>query len=191
MYSLKKYRSYNQLLRVLIVSSISILSACTKHSYFDLPANSLCIFDVGDTLIYASEQKCDTFLVKYRTLGYEVWDSRTHKQSFHINFIEITDSCRDAESFNCHGFLISRLGTTNDFFIGFRNINDWISTDSGSISLQLGNKVIDDVYSEEYSEPANKKVRDVRKIYYTHKYGLVAYELFTGELFDLDERYIE
>lgn len=134
----------------------------------------------------------DTFLVSMVDTGYSVADENYHYQRSIVRAKELTKNCSANDYNYCLGMRLNPLGNDNTW-IEFRGINRNINTNSSIVTYTLGNKSIKNVYRIKitYNESEYNSPKDVKLIYYTHIYGIIAYELVTGELFELDEQYIE
>ena len=137
-------------------------------------------------MLYSGEFKSDTFKVTWSLASFDVVDNRVHTQIYNYISIELTDSCPEAMTIDCSGFDINRKATKDYISIHFRNFIVNININYNRISYQIGSETIKDVYVAEIPEPSDWSERDIKKVYYTNKYGIIAYELFTGELFELD-----
>lgn len=51
--------------------------------------------------------------------------------------------------------------------------------------------VINDVFKIDFTIPDEFNQKDVRTVYYTLQYGIIAYELINGVVVELDEKFIK
>ncbi len=175
---------------LLLLTAGIILVSCEKQSYYYLQGDTS-IFKYGDTLIYNSDQKSDTFLIVESRVSFKVWDNRTYIQQYDFTSYEITYNCPDSGTFECGPYSFTRYADRENIRFYFRDIDGNFEITNNSFNISIDNKTIRYVFMCEYPVPDILKDRDVKKVYYTHKYGVIAYELFTGELFKLDKRYID
>jgi hypothetical protein len=82
--------------------------------------------------------------------------------------------------------------TYNFCSLTFRNLNAGIELSSkyyAIITYTIGNHSIKDVYVLQSTNSTNPK--DIKITYFTLTYGVIAYELFTGEVFELEEKHFK
>ncbi|MBN1187538.1 MAG: hypothetical protein JXB49_35000 [Bacteroidales bacterium] len=169
-----------------------LFSSCEKKNYLYLPDYTRCKFKYNDTLLYFGGELSDTFLVTFAMGGFRSIDNRTYIEEYIFTTYEVSDTCSDTIPYSCEGYHFAWGAYSESVLLQFRNIDTKLefSDQSDTNTYRLGNKTVPDVF---YFEGENKNIKpeDISKLYYTYKYGIIAYELFTGELYKMDERYIE
>ena len=163
-------------------------TGCTEMHYEYLDVNSLYTFKVGDTLIYKSKSTpiCDTFKVRevYKyMLNSDKWNNY---ESLQIGVSQLNKDC----STYCYGFSILRQGT-NLTSIEFRKFSGRISSLTPMNTYKIGQTTINNVYVFEFYTTGLENNKDIKTVYYIHKYGIIAYKIISGEIMELDEKYIK
>lgn len=158
---------------------ISFIS-CEEDKYYKIDRDTWFIFNDDDTIIYKNEIANDTFYIKYIQNGYESID-----KSVYYEFLEIT-----------YGIIYKSYTSENDFYNISREYNStslfWSNLKRSlnykltpPIIYSIDSKTFKDVYVVENTSVLENDT-DIKKVYYTDKYGVIAYELNNGELFEID-----
>ncbi|HUW06788.1 MAG TPA: hypothetical protein VMW01_11070 [Williamwhitmania sp.] len=172
------------------LATIAILSlpalACQNITNDTLDKSTLYVFNPGDTLVYYSNSASDTFLVtenRERTIN----SDKTHNiETLQVSTTQIKAN-NDSSSF---GFSIYRVGMSSTN-LDFRNIDFTITgTASFNNTLKTGHTTISNVFILNRGTDNSTSSSDISILYYTHKYGIVGYELVTGERMILGEQYL-
>jgi hypothetical protein len=162
-----------------------VLSGCENQDR-SLDRHNWYVYKTKDTLVYKSTISNDTFVVA-KINNYWFDSDKKNIEVLEITLPEINLNC----SPYCVGMSIQH--TYNAFSLNFRNINYGIKIDPSHdtlINYPIGNHSINDVFVLPSNFP-QKEQKDVKTAYFTLIYGVIAYELFTGEVFELDEKYFE
>ena len=142
-------------------------------------------FKIGDTLIYRSEWHVDSFYVEEATLY------APGETEFHYNYevflssiqqIDCEDSCY---TFN---FSINPVGYRIHIY-GINNYSNWINKKDGGNTLSIGAYDLNNLY-EVNTKSDTITGREISKVYYSKKFGLIEYELTNGEAFYIEEKCI-
>jgi hypothetical protein len=145
-------------------------------------ANSF-IFNKGDTLIYRCDALIDTFQVDNVRDHYIDVDKKQDRV-VDISVPEIDVNCK----IFCRGMQLQLRHSACS--LDFRNLGVLIRSDDNSytiITYDIGNLPIRDVYVFQSTNSSDQ--RAVKTTYFNFKYGIIAYELFNGEVYELDEKY--
>lgn len=171
----------------ILITMLSLLAlSCQKVTNDTLDKSTLYVFNPGDTLVYYSNSANDTFLVT-ENREYTINSDKTHNiETLQVSTTEINPN-NNSSNF---GFSIYRMGM-NSTNLYFRNI-DFIITGAASFNntLETGHTTISNVFILNRGTDNSTSSSDISILYYTHKYGIVGYELVTGERMILGEQYL-
>jgi hypothetical protein len=137
-------------------------------------------FNRMDTLIFKSINQNDTFIIR-NIEDYWTEIDGINIENIHITFQQLNSDCYPA----CRGYEIYM--SYDGIALAFRNIVRSVSWHSYG-QYTLGNHKLHNVSLIRNMTSINTE--DVKNIYYHFNYGVIAYELMSGELFELDEKYI-
>jgi len=171
----------------ILITILSLLAlACQKVTNDTLDKSTLYVFNPGDTLVYFSNSDSDTFLVA-ENREYTMNSDKTHNiETLQVSTTQIKAN-NDSSSF---GFSIYRVGM-NSTNLDFRNIYFTITgTASFNHTMEIGHTTISNVFILNRGSDNSTSSSDISILYYTHKYGIVGYELVTGERIILGEQYL-
>ena len=180
------------LIKLLIITlTIFLFTCCEKKSYIDLDKESYYQFDINDTLVYKGDITSDTFMVYNIYKETYSIDKRIYIERLTVELHELTKDCTDSTYDYCLAAIFRDANQGTQLY--FRNDrSDYRFVEEAPITdYNIGQYSFSEVYKIDYqllNEPTKK---DVRTVYYTHKYGIIAYELLSGEIVELDEKYFE
>ncbi len=173
---------------IIPISFILFLCSCENYKYH-LDKNKLYIFQVGDTLIYKSRISSDTFIVAVNDRGMRLESDELYYETQIVYIHELTGDCKDS-TLNYCSVMIIRNDVEESVSVSFRNMTFHLDKDTFDIvNYNIGNKTLKGVYEVKFSSLGKENDKEIKTFYYTYKYGIIAYELLTGELFELEERY--
>ncbi|MDA3890316.1 MAG: hypothetical protein PF517_01480 [Salinivirgaceae bacterium] len=148
--------------------------------------NNLYKFKVGDTLIYKGTTVCDTFAVSRVEVSMTNSDKIHNYEMLGVDVTEVNNNCTSY----CFGYVLVRRAEQSTT-ITFRNILRALPHNTSSNnSYQIGQYTINNVYIIENQNVETDNEKNVTTIWYTHKYGIIAYKLISGEELVLDEKCI-
>lgn len=171
----------------ILITTLSLLVlSCQKVTNDTLDKSTLYVYNPGDTLVYYSSSANDTFLIAENS-EYTINSDKTHNiETLKISSTQIKAN-NDSSSF---GFSIYRVGM-NSTNLYFRNIYFTITgAASFNNTLETGHTTISNVFILNRGTDNSTSSSDISILYYTHKYGIVGYELVTGEKMLIGEQYI-
>jgi hypothetical protein len=158
--------------------------SCEEDKYFDIDKNAWILLEENDTLLFHSINNTDTFYISNIGTYYEDIDKTNYYQHLDIDYEKIHNGTVDISLlYNIHRTYKSA-------------IIEWDNYSSGSfyssvipMDFTIDLKIFVNVYKvDNYFE--SELSTDVRTLYYTDKYGIIAYELYNGELFEIDIDYL-
>lgn len=179
-----KYFEYRLVLTVVV-----LLFGCSPDEYY-LDKQTYYIFKPGDTLFYDGN-KTDTFKVT-KVNDYIMNSDKKDYEIFDVNLIELTRDCKDSLIDYCNCANWTR-GKADDFSINFRNVS-YIYLDNVSYNdtYKIGSHLISNVHiylNNSTSKKANNK--SIKKVYYSHRLGIISYELLNGNKYEMRESLIK
>lgn len=173
-----------------IILSVGVFQSCDKTYYSYLDKNSYYVFIQGDTLTYKGISVTDTFCVTKIEENFRSVDKRVNIEQLTIYVPELTVNCKDSSYDFCRGIHILRDAEkrTSVFFR-----NDYSSSvESFPVgTYKIGSTLVNNVYTVNFRVPNKINQKDVTMIYYTHKYGIIAYELINGEKVEIEEKCLQ
>lgn len=163
-------------------------NSCRKEKFYRLDHSNWFVFNTGDTLLYKSSISRDTFLIESIINEFDIVDKSSFYEMLRIYF--------------------KKLNSTNTYYFGYDITRSYNSTiivwkylvnsihygESRVLEYSIGNVIIEDVYEVALSSNPPFPVRyddDVILVYYSDKYGIIAYKLANGLVFELDEAYLK
>lgn len=165
----------------LLILLIPLFMAC---GFFDGLLPDLDVrffFNENDTIRYCSENKEILYYVKSKK-------AHTLNNGYIQIDVEIVHTDSICKGY-CGGILISIISTGAsyifDYNYGGYNYVDLVS------DYKLRNTTIPDVYTTMYPFSESSRETDVRTCYFNRYYGIIAFELFNGEFYELDEEIIK
>lgn len=163
-------------------------SGCEKTTYEYIEVDSVFAFNQNDSIIYTGASEIDTFMVSYVIKSMLNTDKNNNIETLDINLKDLSFDCQGVDYNYCGGMTIRRQG--NSFTsIEFRNI-DYIlnNTNTQIITYSfLSGKNLDNVIKIVFENPIQFNNRDISTLYYTNKYGIIAYALINNILFEIDD----
>ncbi|MBN1187539.1 MAG: hypothetical protein JXB49_35005 [Bacteroidales bacterium] len=152
--------------------------------------NSAYAFEQGDTLIYKGSSLTDTFYVASIEKGFRSVDKTVEIEQVTIHIPELTKNCNDSTYDYCLGIHILR-DAEKYTSIDFRNDFSSLVESFPLVSYKIGMTLVNNVYAINFRVPNKINPKDVKMVYYTHKYGIIAYELADGEKVEIEEKYLQ
>jgi hypothetical protein len=150
----------------------------------NIDGNARYAFHRGDTLVYEHYISADTFVIK------EINDYLTESDKKSIEVVNITILKINKDCYlNCDRMEIFR--THNSFSLLFRNMDYAITINTNSDSLityKIGSHLTKNVYKLT-ANTSTGKLSDLKTIYYSVVYGILAYEQYNGDIYKLEEKY--
>jgi hypothetical protein len=172
---------------VLIIIPVMVLIITSGCESGQIDRDTWYTFEQGDTLVYRGTISIDTYYIEKKLNYYEDIDKKDIEK-LELSIPQINMNCQSY----CDGIRIIRIPNSSSVY--FRNCHGSHRNDSDYypiIDYPIGQHVIKNVYVLPTGELAATNPKDLKKVYYTLIYGVIAYELFTGEVFELDESYFE
>ncbi len=168
------------------------LMSCDKEQYNYLDSANPYIFKNGDTIIYKGNTIRDTFIVTDIHDYWEISDKKYHNQ---IRDIKVSETGKNCEPY-CWGFEIVREGGNNNTSIQFRNLSSALTNITKVLdSYKIGTIALSNVYYVDYASYINASdtasPKNLKAYYYTRKYGIIAYDLLSGEKIEIDEKFLK
>ncbi|MFC2152709.1 hypothetical protein ACFLSE_09285 [Bacteroidota bacterium] len=155
------------------------LSSCDEKEYFKINKDTWITFDTNDTIVFLNNISNDTFYISEIYNYFEEIDKQYNYEHLDIDYIKIniTDNKR--------GSSYSLLRSYNGVTVYWGNSDKHISYKyDNPIQYDINSKNFNHVYMIENNVLNNDY--DIKKAYYTDIYGIIAYELNNGELYEMD-----
>ena len=155
--------------------------SCNDDSTDYLNSKTLYKFSENDILIYKGEESIDTFKVSMVNKRMEKWDHTYYHEILDVRVPNINQDCNPY----CSGFFIKRIAN-NSTHIFFRNADIFINHPVSK--CKIGSLTIDNVYNIELTSVPTDISKNIKTLFYHHNYGIIAYELISGERLELEEK---
>jgi len=175
----------------LLYSSLAFLLfayACQKDVYYNIDPNTKMQFKQGDTLLFISALRTDTFKISELADGYDTSDKLYHREFLSANYQKLNYRKSEDSLFKDDSWYATQRSQTGTS-IEWRNIYGGLGGEKEiDTILHIGNLTIDSVFV--FNDSINKKhfPNDVKRVCYSHRYGILEYERYTGEIFLLDSK---
>jgi hypothetical protein len=155
--------------------------SCNKFHdvYFNLDHSDWFKYKLGDTLIYKSENKVDTFTVFLLQNGSDITDKVYHHEYLNIICRKLYSQCN-----NCEDIEITR--ESDHVLLGTQDLRFFATTyynDKNTFNYNFGDTLIENVYKLE--DTINSLPTDITVMYYNNTYGVFRYDQKNGEYFEL------
>jgi len=159
--------------------------ACQKDVYYNIDPNTKMLFKKGDTLLFISTLRTDTFNISNIENGYNTSDKLYHKEYQNIYYRKLNNNIIEDSIFSFY----STFRGNNGMGIEWRNISETNGTyNKTDTTMKIGNLIIDSVNVLNDSSKTKHYLNDIRRIYYCNLYGVIEYDRYTGEKFILDSK---
>jgi hypothetical protein len=172
-----------------IAAIAALFQACEKDQYHDLDKSTHFNFNIGDTLIYQSNQAEDTFCVTNKVFYYVQENHESH------DYYQLCDVVIQKVPIDIQNLKSGEMPIPVDDYIyllkgGYGTEIKWSYFDESAsrfndsiITYTIGSHQISDVHVLISKDDANQVV------YYHYNNGIIAYNF--GELFEIKERYLD
>lgn len=164
----------------IIFMLLLLFQSCYKEHNEYIDKDTWFLFNEGDTLLFNGLNSNDAFIIKDIDSFMGSFGTGINREVLFITYEYLEDT---------NEFLrINRYPNTVDvWWIDSLNCSVNYSTDE-YFTYIIDNYTFDSVY---YKEPGYKPENYIEQtIYYTDRYGVIAYENADGELFELDLNYL-
>ncbi len=177
--------------KLLILFAIVIVfaTACCEDNYHRIPEEYKIVYEIGDTVIYKSNHNnYDTFICEDNRYLMHPGDAHCITEVYeegNINFNHLNDS-NNYYFYRYANLGYFRIHDFNDF--SFENIGDRpmsVTFNEHDSTFRIDSKIFnvvmvltDTTITEEFDNLVNK-------IYMNHKYGILQYEYYSGEIFKI------
>jgi hypothetical protein len=176
-----------------LYSSIALLifaSACQqKDVYYNIDSSTKILFKQGDTLLFNSALRTDTFKIDQLIDDFTISDKMYHREYISVYYQKLHYTQSIDSIFRDGSYNIQRTSTATN--IAWRNLygdpgNSYYSkTDT---IIQIANRTITNVqYLASYSN-VKHALNDVVKVFSCDLYGIIEYDRYDGEKFILDSK---
>lgn len=173
----------------LLAGFVALVYGCGPDKFY-YDKQTYYIFKAGDTLFYDGI-KTDTFKVNV-TRDYILNSDKKDYEMFEVNLTELTGDCKDSiiDYCNCVNW---QRGKDDDFSINFRNIIfKYVENVTYNDSYKIGSHLILNVHVYADELPTDKtNSKTIKKVYYSHRLGIIAYELLNGNKYEIRESLIK
>jgi hypothetical protein len=177
--------------KTLLYSSLALLFfvyACQqKDIYYNIDSSTKILFKQGDTLLFSSPLRTDTFKIEQLIDNYTISDKQYHREYINIYYEKLQYSQNIDSIFRDGSYYIQRTSTGTS--LQWRNFLD----DQGYYNkidtvYIIDNTTIKDVKMLIDSSKTKHYVNDIKKVYYCNLYGIIEYDSYDGEKFILDSK---
>jgi len=170
------------LTKFIIISFLLVLglSSCKEDKYFDIDRDTWILLKENDTVLFHSVNNTDTFYVSDIETYYEDLDKSYYYQHLNITYKLVHNEVAD----NSTPHTIFRIHDWVDIYWR-RFYSDFSYSSKNPINYTIESKSFDTVYALNNKMEFNQDTC-VRTVYYTDKYGIIAYELNNGVIYKID-----
>ena len=169
------------LILTLAMGLIIFVISCNEEKYFNIDRNTWFVFQLHDTLIYHGCSSNDTFYVGNISNYYSIIDKTNHIEELNIYF-HTWNSIADE-------YIISR--SSDGATIRWGNLFSAVTYSlMDKMDYNDNMVVIHDAYEVLADTSDVHESLDVKKVIYCDKFGVIAYELNNGCVFQLDSKLI-
>ncbi len=159
---------------------IVLLNACDKEKYYNVDKNTWFLMSENDTIVFYSENLVDSFYISNIQEYYECVDKDNYFQHLDIYLDKIgLDATHN--TWNCNVLRNHKSIQVN-----------WINF-YGSANYSYDNFILYQIEDREFNKVFKMdnfsqyvSDLDVKALYYTDLYGVIAYELYNGEVYEID-----
>jgi hypothetical protein len=177
--------------RLLLYNSLALLLfsyACQqKDVYYNIDSNTKILFKQGDTLLFNSSLRTDTFKFDQLIDDFTISDKLYHREYINVYYEKLYYSQNADSVFRNGSYYIQRIstGTTLQWRNLFDNQGYYNKTDTVYI---IGNRTIKNVKVLNDSSKTKHYINDIKKVCYCDLYGINEYDNYDGEKFILDSK---
>ena len=170
------------LIKFVVISAfiVCVLNGCQKDKYYDIHKDTWILLEENDTILFHSINETDTFYIRNIGTYYEDIDKSYHYQHLDIDYERIHNDTVDiSQLYNIHRTYKSVSIEWDNFSSQsfYRSVNP--------TNYTINSTVFEIVYRvDNYYETTIDT--DVKTIYYTDKYGVIAYELNNGDTYKIN-----
>jgi hypothetical protein len=163
---------------IILLLTIFIISCNkTKDNYYYLDHSVWFKYKLNDTLKYISSNDIDQYIIRNLYTDYYVFDKKNYNEYFCVQYSCISDSVNPP----IYGFSRYR----NEIDINTKYSIEGTSYENGDkFNYQLGDSTINDVYKINCIR-VDSIEHQVKTYYYSDIYGIVRYDLYNDEVFEL------
>jgi len=164
----------------IILSIITLLQSCYSESNEYIDRNTWFLYSEEDTLLFNSNSSIDTFIIKDIDSFMGSFSTGINQEILFIRYKYLGDT-------NSY-YRINRYPKIVNVF--WKNgINGGINYSMDQhFTYAIGYHLFDSVYNPEPGYKPDNYIEQT--IYYTDRYGIIAYQKEDGELFELDLNYL-
>jgi hypothetical protein len=161
------------------ILSLTFCVSCnkTENKYYNLDHSKWFKYRENDTLIFKSSNNSDFYIISQILNNYNIVDKHVYYESFTVVY-KGSSSCQ-----NCP---ISGFGRVEDNITLYGNLHTSkiYYNSSAMTNYQLGDSIINTVFSVDIPTDDTLYFR-VKSIYYSDIYGIIRYDMYNDEVFEL------
>lgn len=163
----------------LIILGAFVFHSCIppdKETYADIDEEKYFYYNEGDTVYFNGDTNQDTLLISHFEQGYDVSDDVNYTEIIFIDYFNLKDQ------------YVGNLFRTNGYgtiFWGKSNYLRYYYKEYTGLVYNIDDITFDNVFFFENVEEEGLET-DVNKLYYNDNYGIIAYELYNGEVYEIN-----
>ncbi len=158
---------------------IGLLNACDEEKYHDIKDDTWLLLELNDTVIFNNNLVNDTFKLVNISHYYEYVDKTVYYENLDVDYKHINNLG------NNENYIYSILRNYNTTRIYWQDFDKIILYSShNTLSYAIESRVFENVYL--IRNDSAEEDWEALHVYYTDNYGVIAYELYNGEVYEID-----